>query len=280
MAKKDRKKKLFQLDCSHSAAAERRLTSNGAHSSRIIVADSYFSSAAIFNALGDAGLRLIGSIKSATKGHPKMELSQAEAEGRGFIMGMARKKEGKQGNMAIALVDSKRNHFISTAMTPNLTEAIIRERYRKASERARLVSTSMKIPEAVATHCSASSKANERDRCRQGDLDIEKKLEVKNWSVQVNSILLGMRAVDAWFLCKGARSPRARMDPVSFARGWRSSSLTIAIMRRESALEEAKNFMKYPKSYLKGGIEKALIKAKRRRRSKEGALPDHAYQRR
>ena len=56
--------------------------------------------------------------------------------------------------MAISVVDSERKLFISTAMTPNLAETIIRERYRKSREGARLVSTAIKILEAAAAYYS------------------------------------------------------------------------------------------------------------------------------
>ena len=108
MAKEDYKGKLFQSGCSHSVAMTRRLTNNWANSNRIVIADSYFSSAATAEALADAGLRLIGCVKNATKGYPKKELSETEAEGRGFVKTMVCRQEGKRDMMAIMLVDSQR----------------------------------------------------------------------------------------------------------------------------------------------------------------------------
>ena len=101
-------------------------------------------------------------------------------------------------------------------MTSNLTWTIFRERYRTTDEGAKLVSTLMAVPEAVAAYYSAAAKIDEHNRCRQDDLNIEKKLEVKDWSMRVNSTLLAICASDSWLLYKGGRGARTRMSPDQF----------------------------------------------------------------
>ena len=81
---------------------------------------------------------------------------------------------------------------------------------------AERIMTRIDIPEAADAYFSAASKVDQHNRCRQDDLGIEKAFEVKEWSMRVNSTLLGICAVDAWLLCKGARGARTKLDPDAF----------------------------------------------------------------
>ena len=81
---------------------------------------------------------------------------------------------------------------------------------------AKKVATSIDIPEVADAYFSAASKVDQHNRCRQDDLDIEKAFEVKEWSMRVNSTLIGICAADAWLLCKGAREARTKLAPDEF----------------------------------------------------------------
>ena len=54
------------------------------------------------------------------------------------------------------------------------------------------------------------------NRCLQDDLNLEKKFEVKEWSLRVNTSLLAICIVDAWLLYKGNCAGRDCMAPNIF----------------------------------------------------------------
>ena len=124
MAKEDYDGRLFEDDYAHATAATRRLTNKWARADRIVVADSYFASVGAAEALGQAGLRFIGCIKSETKGIPMKNLAETEAAGRGFVKSMTCRRDGRKGMMALMLVDRDRKYFISAALPSRTTRNI------------------------------------------------------------------------------------------------------------------------------------------------------------
>ena len=145
--------------------------------------------------------------------------------------------------MALMLVDRDRKYFISTALTSQMTKNIYRHRWRMVDGVAKKITTSIDIPEVADAYFSAASKVYQHNRCRQDDLDIEKKFEVKEWSMRVNSTLLGLCAVDAWLLYKGARGARTKLDPDDFctyiAEGLIDNKYdSIGLRRRRNDYEE------------------------------------------
>ena len=54
-------------------------------------------------------------------------------------------------------------------------------------------------PEMCDIYYSACAKIDQHNRGRQEALDLEKKIEVKEWSSRVNMSILGMCIVGSWF---------------------------------------------------------------------------------
>ena len=64
------------------------------------------------------------------------------------------------------------------------------------------------IPKVCEKYYDACSQIDIHNRGLQDDLKLEKKFEVKDWSICVNSTLLGICIVDAWKLYIGFRGHR------------------------------------------------------------------------
>jgi hypothetical protein len=60
------------------------------------------------------------------------------------------------------------------------------------------------LPEAAELYYSCCAKIDQHNRCRQADLEMEKRFPVKEWSFRVNSSLLAMIFVDSWMEHRGA----------------------------------------------------------------------------
>jgi len=118
--------------------------------------------------------------------------------------------------MAVMWMDRDRRYFISTTGTTNLGTPIYRERWRTANGVSEKVEMEIQIPDVCETYYDTCSRIDRHNRCRQDDLKLEKKLEVKDWSMRVNSSLLAICVVDAWLLYKGTRGSCPSMNPNEF----------------------------------------------------------------
>lgn len=58
-------------------------------------------------------------------------------------------------------------------------------------------------------YCGCCSEIDRHNRCRQDDLQLERKLGTHDWSTRVNHLLFGIRVVEAWQLYRAARGPAA-----------------------------------------------------------------------
>jgi hypothetical protein len=59
------------------------------------------------------------------------------------------------------------------------------------------------VPKAAEIYYSTCGKIDQHNRCRQDTLNLEKKLETKEWNRRVNMSIFGMIVVDSWMLYKG-----------------------------------------------------------------------------
>ena len=86
-----------------------------AHTSRIVCADSYFSSKQSSDYLQKMGLRFIGVVKTATKGYPMGYLSKIELHQRGEHHGVVSYDGNLNSPNTLAFVwmDRERRYFIS-----------------------------------------------------------------------------------------------------------------------------------------------------------------------
>ena len=201
----------------HGTAITRRLIDPWINTDRIVCADSYFASAETAQVLADVGTRFIGVVKTATRGYPMAYLSSKPMAQRGDHYSMLCKSEnGGKDMMALLWVDRERRYFIATAGSTHPGQMIYRERWRRVGNVTKKVITETRITDVCQTYFSAASQIDRHNRCRQDDLKLEKKFEVHEWSMRVNTSLLAMCIVDAWLLYKGGQGSRDCMTPNEF----------------------------------------------------------------
>jgi hypothetical protein len=104
--------------------------------------------------------------------------------------------------LAFVWVDRERRYFISTASSVSPGKPIVRERMRQLVQDdftlPERVELTIQQPEACEIYYSCCAKIDQHNRHRQDNLQIEKKIGVKDWSLRVNLALLGMCIVDSW----------------------------------------------------------------------------------
>lgn len=60
------------------------------------------------------------------------------------------------------------------------------------------------------------TKIDQQNRCRQADLNIEKKMQTKSWALRVNSTILSMVVVDAWLVFNGCQKSTEHIGQKQF----------------------------------------------------------------
>ena len=118
--------------------------------------------------------------------------------------------------MAVMWVDRDRRYFISLVGTTSEGTPIYQERWRASHDFMRKEEISIQIPSVCENYYENCSQIDRHKRSRQDDLGLEKKFEVKEWSMRVNTSLLAICIVDAWKLYAGAKGDASKMSPNPF----------------------------------------------------------------
>jgi len=192
----------------HGGAILKMLVMPWAQSDRIVCADSYFASVTAAKELMKIGLRFIGVVKTATRKYPMAHLAALELQTRGERKGLTTVDGDGVRFLAYVWMDRDRRYFISTASSLAPGAAYSRHRWRQvdttpnsAPERVELV---IPQPKACELYYSACGQIDRHNRCRQDDLNVEKKIGTLRWDMRLNLSLLSMCIVDTWLLYKGA----------------------------------------------------------------------------
>ena len=138
--------------------------------------------------------------KTSKKGYPLQYLSHLEMARKGEHVSMTSRSRNGPDLMAVIWIHRDRRYFVSTSGATNPRTPIYRERWRSHNGRSRKEEITVSIPKVCETHYDTCSQIDGHNRCRQDDLGLEKKFEVKDWSTRVNTSLLAMCIVDAWKL--------------------------------------------------------------------------------
>ena len=93
---------------------------------------------------------------------------------------------------AVLWVDRERIHFVSSTVTMSPEANIYREHRCRIDGISQRTVTETRISEIVETHYAAASKIDRHNRCRQQDLQLEKKFLVRDWSTRANTALLAI----------------------------------------------------------------------------------------
>ena len=184
---------------------------------RAVHADSYYASVATARELYKRGMLFTGPVKTATKGFPVGYLDNIVLAKRGDCAALVAKKpsaDSVEPNMvAFVWMDRNRRHFISTGFGVEYGESYFRRRWRQVApvesgEDPELVDLEIPQPSAAEHYYSCCAAIDQHNRCRQDDLNMEKKLHTKTWHTRVNLSILAMGIVDAYLLyrlCTGSQ---------------------------------------------------------------------------
>lgn len=116
--------------------------------------------------------------------------------------------EGKVEMLAFVWMDRDRRYFVASGSSVDAGRPYVRKRWRQvvpdketAPENVELIVPQPKACEIYYDCCGIIDRHN---RCRQDDLQIEKKLGTDSWSTRVNLSIFAMCVVDCWLVYKAA----------------------------------------------------------------------------
>jgi Transposase IS4 len=161
----------------HGTAVLQRIVGPWAGTGRIVTADSYFSSVqAAVHLKNVLGLRLIGVVKTATRGF-RMKLLQAiELSSRGdYVSFVSSASPGERsdlqpGLMAVLWLDRERQYFISSTSSCREGASYTRTSWRKTADGAGKQLFTIRQPVDAEIYYSACPQIDRHNRCLQDDL--------------------------------------------------------------------------------------------------------------
>ena len=275
LSAEETREKAYEGTVGHGTAVTLRLTEPWFHTNRIICGDSYFASVEAAKYLLEKGLKFIGVVKTATREYPMKYLSNQEMQSRGQHISMVSQLDNGQELMAVMWLDRERRYFVSSTGTTNLGTPFYRERWRKRNGKTTLESEETDIPEVCQEYFKTCAAIDEHNRCRQDELKLEKKIEVKDWSWRVNTTLLSIAIVNAWKLYKGARGARESMKPNDFycalADGLIENNMDSIALRQRCPSEDSDD-------EVVSQLGAELMVTLRKRMKEDGSVTNAAYQ--
>jgi predicted RNA-binding Zn-ribbon protein involved in translation (DUF1610 family) len=154
------------------------------------------------------GFGFIGVVKTATRGYPKAYLESLELRERGDYEGVVTLENGLPTMMAFVWMDRERRYFIANTSSLEIGTPYTRSRWRQiapveSNEVPQMVEFEIPQPEAAELFYSVAASIDRHNRHRQDNLQLERKLQTKDWSNRVNFTILGMHIVDTWLAWKG-----------------------------------------------------------------------------
>jgi hypothetical protein len=155
-------------------------------SNRIVCADSYFASVGAAKELYRNGLRFIGVVKTATKGYPKIYLTNVELHQRGDFLALASDPSSNEEPRMAAFVwmDRERRYVIATAGSLAEGTPYSRCRWRQVNQQPNAppekVTLSIQQPHIAETYYSTCAAFDRHNRYCQDDLRIEKKIKTRD----------------------------------------------------------------------------------------------------
>ena len=269
----------YESEEQHGTAITLRLVEPWFNSGRIICADSYFASVATAACLRRYNLWFIGVVKTATKGFPNEYLGDLTLQRKGQFVSMSTTDSDTGCKfMAIMWLDRERRLFISTTGSTAYVDPIRRERWTMVDNEAQLIEKETPIPDVCATYYSSNGKIDQHNRCRQADLNLEKKLRTMKWGFRVNTSLFSICVVDAWILYKGYCGSSDHMTPWSFycklADELIDNEYDSVALRKRRHSSDSSTADSLPIS----GMGIHTIETTRKRRKKDGTMTNHLYQ--
>lgn len=122
----------------------------------------------------------------------------------------------KYDMLAVTWVDQNRRYFVLTVGKTTPSDEQVRIHWRKRDRVLEQESQVVTIPSLMNDYYSCAGMIDRHNRVRQDDLALEKSFEVKEWSMRVNSSLLGMFVTDTYLLYRGGFGSAPRKHGLDF----------------------------------------------------------------
>ena len=176
----------------------------------VVSAEIYFDSVQACDDLKKHGLSFIAVAKTETRGFYMEELSEIEPARRGLWKGyFAIDNKKKLEKFAFVWVERDRRYLIynNSYLKPGMPYARDRLRYLDYSPNADPVRVEFEINQLRVSeiYYYRNPKIDERNCTRQDYLQLEGKLQTKDWSIRVNTSILGMNDVDTYYIGKACK---------------------------------------------------------------------------
>jgi len=261
-----------------------------AHLGRIVCADSYFASVGCAAELHRLGLRFIGVVKTATRKFPMKWLSEVELAVRGDRKGLVtRAEDGKVVAMAYVWMDRERRYFITNTASLSEGKPYVRYRWRQVSqvtnadpERVELV---VAQPEACEIYYATCGLIDQHNRHRQDTLQLERKIETKDWAVRVGTSLLAMMVVDTWLVYNGATATTESQQDFYTSLSeelidniYDQVGGTLVARMQSEGVNHSPDLVDRRTGAGRSGIMAHLTPTKKKRKTKEEGLTNHSLQ--
>ena len=177
--------------------------------------------------------------------------------------------------MALMWVDRERRYFISTTSTSLDGSPYVRYCWRQMEGGPKRIEIKVRQLQVCEIYYNCCAQIDRCNRCRQDDLNIEKKIGTHDWSFRVNSSLLGIHIVDSWLLYSGVQGDRLEMNQRTFYETLATELIDNKHdrrnLRRRSRTEEEENITES-----RIGIH--LTRTNQKRKLKDGSSSSHAMQ--
>ena len=132
-------------------------------------------------------------------------LSNVEMNNRGDVYALVRSNtcESQCSMCAFVWMDRERRYFVATGSSLNAGSPYVRQRWRQVNEEdpnadAEKVQLIVPQPQACEVYYSSCAKIDRHNRCRQDDLNMEKKFVTHDWEKRFNMSVFSMCVVDTW----------------------------------------------------------------------------------
>jgi hypothetical protein len=204
-------------------------------------------------------------------------LSGRELSRRGERVSLvAKSTHGEVKMMAMAWVDRERCYFIATTSCTLDGESCSRVRWRQLEDGPERVELVVPQPQAAEVYYAACAQIDRHNRCRQADLDLEKKVGTHDWSFRVNCSVLGIIIVDAWLVYSVGRGLRTGMAQLEFYEQLADQLIDISF--DSIGLRDRRSDLVTPGVTSRSGIGAHLTATKKKRKSKCGTSTTFALQ--
>ena len=118
--------------------------------------------------------------------------------------------------LATMWIDRDQRYFLSTCKSPDASFLIERDHIRMVNGEGRNVTEKIRIPHVCREYYSNCAQSDQHNRHRKDSGILEKKSEFRDWEFLVDSMLLGMRIVDAYRLYIAGQAGHASQVPNIF----------------------------------------------------------------